>query len=257
MKNATDYELLFESAPISLWLEDYSALKALFQTWRAQGVTDLRRHLHDHPHLAQECARCYQVIKVNRETLRVFAANSQAELLSRLNEVFRGDMFERMVDELCHLWEGTLDFSGRTVNYALDGRRIEVRMHVRVLEGFEDSWERVMVSLQDVTAHAQAQQALEISESHSRNLFAFSPVSLWVEDFSAVKTLMDEVRASGIEDFRTFLNGEAQCLKNRADFFDRLCQQMFMADGRRHTGHRHIQPFGRTLARRLQLSFLH
>lgn len=206
MTHTTDFELLFESAPISLWLEDYRQLKALFQRWRQQGVTDLLAHLQAHPHLAEECARCYQVIRVNRETLRVFAANSQEELLSRLPEVFRGDMFARMASELNHLWNGKLDFSARSVNYALDGRRIEVLMHVRVLEGFEDSWERVMVSLQDVTAHEHARQQLEVSEQHARNLFAFSPVSLWVEDFSGVKQLMDEVRASGIDDFRTFLN---------------------------------------------------
>ena len=206
MKTTTDYELLFESAPISLWLEDYSQLKGLFQLWRDDGVTDLKAHLQSHPRLTEECARCYRVLRVNRETLRVFAASSQEVLLSRLHEVFRNDMFERMVDELCNLWDGILDFSGQTVNYSLDGRRIEVRVHVRVLEGFEDSWDRVMVSLQDVTGHVQAQQQLEFSEQHARNLFAFSPVSLWVEDFSGVKALMDEVRQSGIEDFRTFLN---------------------------------------------------
>ena len=206
MPPTTDYELLFDSAPISLWLEDYSALHALFQRWRQDGVTDLLAHLRAHPHLAETCARCYQVIRVNRETLRVFAASSQEELLARLPDVFRGDMFERMAYELNQLWSGNLDFSARSVNYALDGRRIEVLMHVRVLEGFEGSWERVMVSLQDVTDHTQARHRLEFSERHARNLFTFSPVSLWVEDFSGVKSLMDEVRASGIDDFRTFLN---------------------------------------------------
>jgi hypothetical protein len=36
-----DFELMFESAPISLWLEDYSALKRLFDSWRTAGVTNL------------------------------------------------------------------------------------------------------------------------------------------------------------------------------------------------------------------------
>jgi diguanylate cyclase (GGDEF)-like protein len=228
MHHTTDYELLFESAPISLWLEDYSQLKTLFQRWRSQGVTDLQAHLQAHPYLAEECARCYQVLRVNKETLRVFAAANQQELLSRLHEVFRGDMFARMVGELCQLWQGNLNFSAHTVNYALDGRRIDVRMHVRVLEGFEDSWERVMVSLQDVTAHEQDRQQLEISEQRARNLFAFSPVSLWVEDFSGVKTLMDEVRASGIEDFRTFLNVHSE-------FVDRCMEKIVVHEVNQQT----------------------
>lgn len=228
MNIATDYERLFESAPISLWLEDYSALKTLFERWRAEGVTDLGLLLQSNPHLAEECARCFQVIKVNRETLRVFAADNQQQLLSRLNEVFRGDMFERMAYELTQLWNGVLDFSALTVNYALDGRRMDVRMHLRVLEGFEGSWERVMVSLQDVTPQVQARQQLEFSERHARNLFAFSPVSLWVEDFSGVKTLMNEVRQSGIEDFRTFLNVHSE-------FVDRCMEKIVVREVNQQT----------------------
>ena len=60
----TDFELMFESAPISLWLEDYSALKVLFDGWRAQGVTDLSAHMAQTPGLLQQCAACLKVLKV-------------------------------------------------------------------------------------------------------------------------------------------------------------------------------------------------
>lgn len=206
MHDNSNFEPLFETAPVSLWLEDYSALKALFDQWRAQGVSDVEQHLRADPARVRECAHCFKVLRVNRETLRVFAAPSQEVLLARMDEVFRGDMFERMLPELVQMWNGCLDFSNRTVNYALDGRRVDVLVQVRVLEGYEHSWERVLVSLKDVTDFAQAQAQLEHSERYARNLFAFSPVSLWVEDFSGVKELMDDVRASGISDFRTFLN---------------------------------------------------
>ena len=35
----------FDVTPTSLWLEDYSDLRALFERWRAEGVTDLRAYL--------------------------------------------------------------------------------------------------------------------------------------------------------------------------------------------------------------------
>lgn len=202
----TDYELMFESAPISLWLEDYSALKVLFDGWRAQGVTDLSAHMAQTPGLLQQCAACLKVLKVNRQTLTVFAASSQQELVSRLGEVFRDDTLGQMLAEMNFLWNGSLEFSNQTVNYALDGRRIDVRIHVRVLQGHEDTWDRVMVSLEDTTQATQAQQMLAVSEQYARDLFDYSPVSLWVEDFSGVKRLLDEVRAQGIRDFRVFLS---------------------------------------------------
>jgi diguanylate cyclase (GGDEF)-like protein len=202
----TDFELMFESAPISLWLEDYSALRRLFDDWRAQGVVDLAAHLAHTPALLQQCAACLKVIKVNRQTLKVFCAASQQELVARLPEIFRDDTLAQMLSELDCLWQGILEFSNRTVNYALDGRRIDVQIHVRVLQGHEATWDRVMVSLEDITDTAQAQRQLAVSEQYARDLFDYSPVSLWVEDFSGVKRLLDEARAQGIRDFRVFIS---------------------------------------------------
>ncbi len=50
------------------------------------------------------------------------------------------------------------------------------------------------------------QDALQVrrSEQYARGLFEYSPVSLWVEDFSTIKMLLDGVRAQGIADFKTF-----------------------------------------------------
>jgi diguanylate cyclase (GGDEF)-like protein len=206
VRPVADFELLFESAPISLWLEDYSALKALFDRWRAEGVVDLSAHLRQQPALLQQCSACLHVLKVNRQTLTVFAAPSQQALVARLPEVFRDDTMDRMVSELDHLWQGRLEFSNQTVNYALDGRRIDVQIHVRVLDGHEANWDRVMVSLEDITETTQARQLLGQSEQYARDLFNYSPVSLWVEDFSGVKRLLDEARAQGILDFRVFLS---------------------------------------------------
>jgi len=202
----TDFELMFESAPISLWLEDYSALKRLFDAWRAEGVQDLAAHLAADPARVQQCAACLTVIKVNRQTLKVFAAEDQQQLVARLPEVFRDDTLARMSQELGFLWHGQLEFSNQTVNYALDGRRVDVHIHVRVLQGYEDSWERVMVSLEDITETTESQRKLVVSERYARDLFDYSPVSLWVEDFSGVKRLLDEARAQGIRDFRVFIS---------------------------------------------------
>jgi diguanylate cyclase (GGDEF)-like protein len=124
-----------------------------------------------------------------------------------------------------------------TVNYTLDGRRMDVRISIRVLEGHEDTWSRAMVAIEDISEHVRAQALLEASERHARNLFEFSPVSLWVEDFSGVKRMMDEVRASGISDFKTFLSVHREFVQRcmeRIKVLDVNQQtlQMFAADSR-------------------------
>ena len=202
---ATDFEHMFELAPASLWLEDYSALKQLFDRWRAEGVTDLRSYLGEDNARVRQCSAALQVVRVNHRTLELFAADSQDTLVANLGKVFRDDMHNAVVDELVALWSGEREFSNTSVNYALDGRRLDVQIRGRILPGYESDWGRVLLSLEDITAEVRSAARLRRSEQYARDLFEHSPVSLWVEDFSAVKVLLDGVRAQGIEDFKTFI----------------------------------------------------
>lgn len=189
-----------------MWLEDFSALKSLFDRWRTEGITDLRAHVAVVPECLAECAASLKVLEVNQRTLELFGATSQPHLLANLSQVFRGDMLDHLAQQMVPMWDGQMGFAVQTVNYTLDGRRLDVKVQARVLQGHEERWDRVMVSLQDITQELQTSILLAASEQHARNLFDYSPVSLWVEDFSAVKRLIEDVRMRGIEDFRTFIN---------------------------------------------------
>ncbi len=138
---------MFGLAPVSLWLEDYSALKQLFDQWRAEGVTDIRQFLAQDPARLRACSAALKVLKVNQRTLDLFAAESQQVLEANLDKVFRDDMHDAVAHELSQLWDGQLEFSNQTVNYALDGRRLDVQIRARILPGYEDNWSRVLVSL--------------------------------------------------------------------------------------------------------------
>ncbi|MGV3634012.1 MAG: diguanylate cyclase domain-containing protein [Pseudorhodoplanes sp.] len=195
---------MFDLAPVSLWLEDYSALKVLFQRWRDEGVTDLRAHFAADPARIAQCSGCIRVLKVNKKTLALFGASDLDHLVGNLDKVFRDDMLTAFVDELVQLWDGKTSFESHTVNYTLAGKRLDIQLHGSVLPGHEENWDRVLVAIEDVTDRENARRKMTASENYALGLFAHSPVSLWVEDFSGVKKLLDEVRDRGITDFRVF-----------------------------------------------------
>ncbi len=228
MSSSNEFESMFDVAPMSLWLEDYSGLKRLFDEWRRAGVTDLAAHLAADRSRVGECMRQLRVLRVNQSTLTLLAAQSQEELLRKLDSVFRDDMGTSVLHELEELWQGRLFFENQTVNYALDGRRLDVNVRARVLPGHEDNWDRVLVSLDDITERVRAERLRDESERYARGLFDHSPVSLWVEDFSAVKTLLDDIRARGIRDFTTFL-------KVHPEFVTRCMQEIRVIDVNRET----------------------
>jgi diguanylate cyclase (GGDEF)-like protein len=223
-----DDKSMFALAPVSLWLEDYSGVKLQFEHWRRAGVTSPRAFLSEDPERVRTCAGLIRVVKVNRKTLTLFEAEDLIRLTANLGRVFRDDMLSAHLEELVQLWEGRTEFSSNSVNYTLSGRRLDIQLKGQILPGHEADWGRVLVAIEDVSDRESARRKLALSETHARGLFDHSPVSLWVEDFSAIKQLIDEVRACGIVDFRTFTDVHPE-------FVTRCMSEIRIVDVNQHT----------------------
>jgi diguanylate cyclase (GGDEF)-like protein len=235
---------MFDLAPVSLWLEDYSGLRGLFDTWRREGVNDLRSHLQSDIRRVKACSEQIRVLKVNRKTLTLFEAKDLDHLIGSLGSIFRDDMLDTHVEELVQLWQGEREFFNHSVNYSLSGRRIDIQMTGRILPGYESGWERVLVAIEDVTERENARRRQAASEQYARGLFEHSPVSLWVEDFSAIKMLLDDVREQGIVDFRVFTDVHPE-------FVHRCMSEIRVLDVNRQTLELFASPSKRALLHRL------
>jgi len=197
-------QAMFDLAPVSLWLEDYTGLKALFARWRAEGVSDLKALFRAEPARVHECAAQIRILAVNAKTHELFESRDLDHLVENLAAVFRDDMMETHGEEMIQLWEGRHEFANVSVNYSLAGRRIDIQMTGRVLPGYEDDWGRVLIAIEDVTEREAARRQEAEMARYAQGLFEHSPVSLWVEDFSRIRRLFDEIRERGITDLRVF-----------------------------------------------------
>ena len=158
----------------------------------------------------------------------MFEAEDLPHLVANLGQIFRDEMLTNLVEELAQLWDGKSGFVGSGVNYSLTGRRIDIQVKGSLLPGYETSWERVLVAVEDVSEREGARRLLALSEDYSRGLFEHSPISLWVEDFSKVKLLLEELRDRGIEDLRVFTDVHPE-------FVQRCIREIRVIDVNNHT----------------------
>lgn len=223
---------LFEYAPVSLWEQDFSRIKKSFDDLRAQGVKSLDAHLVMHPEFVDHCMELIQVVDINRKTLSMLNANSKEHLLSNLESVFKDGMRRHFRDELRALWDGKVDWSGEGINYTLDGKPLDIILHWRILPEFEKNWERVLVTIEDITARRQAERRLQ-------SLFEASPISLWEEDYSDIKKYFDSLRADGITDLQAYLDAHPETALHCAGMIKVLdvnqrTLDLFGADSKEH-----------------------
>jgi diguanylate cyclase (GGDEF)-like protein len=157
---------LFEHAPISLWEEDYSGIHQYFEALRAGGVTDLRAYLASHPEAVQDCMSRIVVLEVNAKTFELFGAASKEELIANLEKIFRDRMEVHFTDELVDIWNGVTAYEREGVNYSLNGDPIDIQLWWRVLPGHEQTLDRVLVSLSDITTRKRAENYLRYLGTH-------------------------------------------------------------------------------------------
>lgn len=194
---------LFEYAPISLWEQDFSRIKSLFDHLKKQGILDFESYLDAHPEFIDECMHEIKVLNINQQTLSMFKADSKEAFLTNLNLVFRDGMRHHFRAELLSLWRGEVQWSGEGINYTLDGEALDIILHWRILPEHEKNWDKVLVTIEDITARKKAERRLQ-------NLFESQPISLWEEDYSEIKKYFDSLRQQGVTDFETYVQENPQ-----------------------------------------------
>ena len=223
---------LFEYAPVALWEQDFSHIKKSFDDLRAKGVRSLDAHLVMHPEFLDQCMGKIQVLDVNLQTVAMLKADSKEHLLSNLDKVFRDGMRHHFRDELRALWNGDVKWSGEGVNYTLEGNPVDIILNWRIMPEYENNWERVLVTTEDITARKRAEQRLH-------NLFEASPISLWEEDYSAIKKYFDVLRIQGVTSLESYLEEHPEAVSYCVGLINVLdvnqkTLQLFGAESKEH-----------------------
>jgi PAS domain S-box-containing protein len=151
------YRELFENSPISLWEQDFSAVKQAIIALRRQGVTDFRAHFAQHTEFVAASLAQVKLLAFNRASLALYGAQSRDELLAGLDRLVPAAGYPLFIEELVWIAEGRTAFTWEGVNQRLTGEHIHVRLHWSAAPGHEQTLDRVLVSIEEIEAPVTSQ----------------------------------------------------------------------------------------------------
>jgi PAS domain S-box-containing protein len=157
------YRNIFQAVGVTIWEEDFSAVKVAIDALKAQGVSDFRRYLAEHQEFSRQAIGLVKVLDVNDAAIELFGARNKGELLRSLHHIFLPETQAAFADELITLAEGGSTITSETVLQSLTGERLDV-LFTATFPG-DPSIESVLVSIVDITERKKSLQALEHAQA--------------------------------------------------------------------------------------------
>ncbi|UQA56876.1 STAS domain-containing protein [Polyangium aurulentum] len=161
------YRGIFESIPISLWEEDWSAVKQHIDRLVASGVTDLDAHLQSNRGDLVTCMRLVKILDVNKATLDLCGASSKEQVLAGLSGTFDEATLGTFRREIVALHGGATFYEEETTATTLDRAPRAVMFRIAIGAGAGRTWGQCIVSLVDITDRKRAEEALAQSKEET------------------------------------------------------------------------------------------
>ncbi|MCB9077815.1 MAG: PAS domain S-box protein [Anaerolineaceae bacterium] len=159
------YRSLFEDSPISLWEEDFTAVKQYIDDLRASDVSDLRVYFKTHPEAVHHCVSLIKVLNVNRATLDFYAVQNIEDFLNEggIASAYTEEVYDTFQEELISLANGETRFSGEFTMKNGAGDKLYLSLNLSVTPGYEQTWAKVFVSIVDITERVRAEAQIQTS----------------------------------------------------------------------------------------------
>jgi PAS domain S-box-containing protein len=157
-KSEQRYRHLFHHMPIGLWQINSSKLIERFDRLRAEGVTELRPYIDQHPDVLQELSDAVKIEEVNEQMVKILGARDTSEILGfeRFHHI-NPETFLRGIESR---WRGETTHQQEAKIVTLDGRAIDVVMTATRPGLVADPGITVM-GIIDITERVQAQEMLQ------------------------------------------------------------------------------------------------
>ncbi|WP_230492234.1 MULTISPECIES: sensor domain-containing diguanylate cyclase [unclassified Janthinobacterium] len=147
------FRSLYDHAPVALWEQDWSAVRAALDALEQAGMRDLGAHFQANPDALRKLAGLVRIIDANGAALAQVRANEDDQRRGALSlaQNFDDSALPRFGDALLALAGGAHLYECESSFVRLDGAARQNELSLLVMPGHADSLDFVMVSSLDIT----------------------------------------------------------------------------------------------------------
>lgn len=161
LESENSYRALFESSPNILCIADFSGIRQYLAEMAPECATDHERFFRENPRELAPCLSRLRLSKVNQAALDLFGAASQQELIEGLFKIIGPETVPQTAGGVIAVGRGESSFEHEIVlRHLLTGAGIHCILRWNVVPGYEDSYQRVILSLTDISARKKAEDKL-------------------------------------------------------------------------------------------------
>lgn len=164
MESEARFRSLFDESPISLWEEDFSKVKLILE--RIGTTEEVINRLDTDYELVNECIQAVKILDINQATVNLYQAKSKSELIDNLGQVLVIESQEEFRKELIALISGKTSYECEIYQKKLTGELIYGWLRLSIPPGYENTWERVHISIVDITQRKESEEKLRFMSFH-------------------------------------------------------------------------------------------
>ena len=163
-KSESRFKSLFNKSPISLWEEDFSAVKKYLDSLGSK--EEILLLLENDQDVLNKCIELIKILDVNQATLDLYNAQSKAELLAGLGNILVDESHAAFRSEVIALINGETSYDCEILQKKMDGELIHGWLRFSLPLEYQDSWERVFISIMDITERKRTEEKMRYMSFH-------------------------------------------------------------------------------------------
>ncbi|MGE4555649.1 MAG: PAS domain S-box protein [Desulfovibrionaceae bacterium] len=152
------YRILFDQAPVALWEKDFSEIKPQLDALLERGLEQAVEYFETRQEEGKQLLGKVRLLDINQAGLALHQAESKEQFMDHAMEM----LIQKPMEDFLRTMHGLARNSGAVVDQrshrTLTGRRLDVQMSWLVAPGHEQRWDRVLVSMHDLTALRKAEE---------------------------------------------------------------------------------------------------